>query len=286
MTVPGETTRTEYLLGGDLPVNRLGLGTMQLTGPGTWGDPADRGEAVRVLRRAVDLGVTFIDTADAYGPYVSEDLIARALHPYPQELVIATKGGLTRHGPNQWEPLGRPEYLRQCVEMSLRRLRLERIDLYQLHRIDPLIPLIDQVGVLADLQQEGKIRHLGLSKVSIQDIERARTLATIATVQNRYSLLDKTSRGVLAYCTERNIGFIPWYPLANGWLSHPNSILAPKAREHRVTPAQLALAWLLHASPEVLPIPGTSKVGHLEENIAAASIQLTLEETVTIGCVS
>jgi len=263
-------TNDTFLIGGDLPVNRLGLGTMPLTGPGAWGEPTDRAEALRVLRRAVDLGVNLIDTADAYGPHVSESLIAEALHPYPGDLVIATKGGLTRQGPNQWAPLGRPEYLRRCVEMSLRRLRLETIDLYQLHRIDPRISLEDQVGALATLQTEGKIRHLGLSKVTIQEIERARRNTLIATVQNRYNLEDRASQDVLDHCTEQGIGFLPWFPLAQGRLARPltGAEPAPKAGQ---SPSQLALAELLGQSTVMLPIPGTSKVHHLEENLQATT---------------
>ncbi|MFF5114084.1 aldo/keto reductase [Streptosporangium sp. NPDC000509] len=263
-------TNDTFLIGGDLPVNRLGLGTMPLTGPGAWGEPTDRAEALRVLRRAVDLGVNLIDTADAYGPHVSENLIAEALHPYPGDLVIATKGGLTRQGPNQWAPLGRPEYLRQCVEMSLRRLRLETIDLYQLHRIDPRIPLEDQVGALATLQAEGKIRHLGLSKVTIQEIERARRNALIATVQNRYNLEDRASQDVLDHCTEQGLGFLPWFPLAQGRLARPLTNAEPATKAGQ-SPSQLALAGLLGQSTVMLPIPGTSKVHHLEENLQATT---------------
>ncbi|MFG1998161.1 aldo/keto reductase [Spirillospora sp. NPDC048911] len=267
-----------FALGGDLPVHRLGYGAMQLTGSGVWGEPADRDEAVRVLRRAVELGVTFIDTADSYGPYVSEDLIAEALHPYPHDLVIATKAGLTRPGPGEWLPLGRPEYLRQCLEMSLRRLKLERVDLYQLHRIDPKVPLEEQLGVLRDMQQEGKIRRIGLSEVSVDELEASRKVVDIASVQNLYNLTFRKSQPLLDYCEREGIGFIPWFPLATGKLAESGGILAEAATRHNATPAQLALAWLLHRSPVMLPIPGTSKVAHLEDNLAAATITLTSEE--------
>ncbi|MBW8481830.1 aldo/keto reductase [Actinomadura parmotrematis] len=278
---PAEASGT-FSVGGDLPVHRLGYGAMQLTGPGVWGPPADHDEAVRVLRRAVELGVTFIDTADSYGPFVSEDLIAEALHPYPAELLVATKGGFTRSGPNAWTPLGRPEYLRQCVEMSLRRLRLERIDLYQLHRIDPAVPLEDQLGVLKDMQGEGKIRHIGLSEVSVEEVKRSRGLTEIATVQNLYNLTERKSEDVLKYCEAEGIGFIPWFPLATGQLAEPGGVLAEAAERHGASPAQLALAWLLHRSPVMLPIPGTSKVAHLEDNLAAAAIELTDDEVAEL----
>ncbi|GAA0989943.1 aldo/keto reductase [Acrocarpospora macrocephala] len=268
MPAPGDT----FLIGGDLPVNRLGLGTMSLTGPGTWGEPADKGEALRVLRTAVELGVNFLDTADAYGPHVSERLIAEALHPYPAGLVIATKGGLTRQGPNRWAPCGRPEYLRQCTEMSLRRLRLDTIDLYHLHRVDPLVPLDDQLGTLADLQREGKIRHLGLSKVSIETIEAARGLAEITTVQNAFNQQDRTSEDVLDYCTAHRIGFIPYRPLGKGRLAGPDPT-AP-CDGTKATGGQLALSWLLHRSPVVIPIPGTSNATHLRENVQAGHLDL------------
>jgi pyridoxine 4-dehydrogenase len=271
-----------FRLGGDLPVVRLGFGAMRITGPGIWGEPADRDEAVRVLRRAVELGVNLIDTADAYGPYVSEDLIAEALHPYPAELVIATKGGFTRQGPGAWAPVGRPEYLRQCVEMSLRRLKLERIDLYQLHRIDPQVTLEDQLGELAAMRQEGKIRHIGLSEVSVAEIRRARELTEIVSVQNRHNLTDRRSQDVVDYCTAEGLGFIPWHPLAVGELARPGGMLDAAAKEHGVTPSRLALAWLLHESPVQLPIPGTSKVAHLEDNLAAAAIELTAEEVAAL----
>ncbi|MFC5744906.1 aldo/keto reductase [Actinomadura rugatobispora] len=271
-----------FAIGGDLPVHRLGYGAMQITGPGVWGEPRDRGEAVRVLRRAVELGVTLIDTADSYGPFVSEDLIAEALHPYPDDLVIATKGGFTRTGPGEWVPLGRPEYLRQCVEMSLRRLRLERIDLYQLHRIDPEVPLDEQLGVLRDMRDEGKIRHIGLSEVTVDELEQARRHVPIVSVQNLYNLTNRQSQDVLERCDAEGIAFIPWFPLATGKLAEPGGKLAEAARRHDATPAQLALAWLLHRSPVMLPIPGTSKVGHLEDNAAAASVSLSGDEVAEL----
>jgi aryl-alcohol dehydrogenase-like predicted oxidoreductase len=271
-----------FTIGGDLPVHRLGFGAMQITGPGIWGEPEDRDEAIRVLRRAVELGTTLIDTADSYGPNVSEELIAEALHPYPDDLVIATKGGLTRHGPGIWPPVGRPEYLHQCVEMSLRRLRLERIDLYQLHRIDPKVPLEEQLGKLEELRSAGKIRHIGLSEVSVAEIEQARRLVNVVTVQNLYNITNRQSQDVLDYCTAEGIGFIPWFPLATGQLARPGGVLDAAAKEHNATPAQLALAWLLHISPVMLPIPGTSKVAHIEDNVAAARIKLSAEEVANL----
>jgi aryl-alcohol dehydrogenase-like predicted oxidoreductase len=267
-----------FVIGGDLTVNRLGYGAMQLAGPGVWGEPADRSGAIAVLRRAVELGVTFIDTADAYGPYVSEDLIREALHPYPSDLVIATKGGFTRSGPNRWAAVGRPEYLRQCVEMSLRRLGLERIDLYQLHRIDPAVPLADQIGLLADMQREGKIRHVGLSEVSVDDTEAVRKYVDVVSVQNLYNLANRRAEPVLDYCEENDIAFIPWFPMATGELARPGGPLDAAARKHHATPAQLAIAWLLHRSPVMLPIPGTSTVDHLEENLGGGHIELTAAE--------
>ncbi|MEW1739727.1 aldo/keto reductase [Nocardia beijingensis] len=267
-----------FAIGGDLPVHRLGYGAMQLTGPGVWGDPKDPDEAVRVLRRAVELGVNFIDTADSYGPFVSEQLIRKALHPYPEGLVIATKAGLTRQGPNEWRPVARPEYLRQQAELSLRHLGVDRIDLYQLHRIDPQVPLADQLGELVALQQEGKIRHIGLSQVTVEQLRQARELATIVSVQNLYNLANRADEDVLNYAERENIGFIPWFPIATGELAAPGGPLAAISAEHGATPAQLALAWLLRRSPVVLPIPGTSSVAHVEENIAAARIELTEAE--------
>jgi pyridoxine 4-dehydrogenase len=263
-----------FAIGGDLRVHRLGFGAMQLTGPGVWGEPVDRAEAIAVLRRAVELGINLIDTADSYGPYVSEELIREALHPYPKGLVIATKAGLTRPGPRHWIPLGRPEYLRQECEMSLRRLGVERIDLFQLHRIDPKVPADDQFGVLRDLQKEGKIRHVGLSEVNVGEIEAARRIVTVATVQNQYNLAYRNSEDVLDYCTRENIGFIPWFPLATGDLAKLHGAFVKIAKGFEATPAQVALAWLLKKSPVMLPIPGTSKVKHLEENVAAALLEL------------
>jgi pyridoxine 4-dehydrogenase len=263
-----------FNIGGDLPIHRLGFGSMQLTGPGVWGEPADRAEAIAVLRRSVELGINFIDTADSYGPYVAEELISAALHPYPAVLVIATKAGLLRTGPSRWIPLGRPDYLRQECEMSLRRLRVERLDLFQLHRIDPTVPADDQFGLLRDLQKEGKIRHAGLSEVSVGEIEAARRIVSIVTVQNRYNLADRQSEAVLNYCTRENIGFIPWFPLATGNLAKPGGPLAKMAEKLHAQPAQIALAWLLKKSRVTLPIPGTSKVKHLDENTAAALLQL------------
>jgi aryl-alcohol dehydrogenase-like predicted oxidoreductase len=265
-------------IGGDLPVVRLGYGAMRLTGPGIWGGPPDRDEAIRVLRQAVQLGATLIDTADSYGPYISEELIREALHPYREELVIATKAGLVRTGPDEWHPLGRPEYLRQEAEMSLRRLGLERIDLFQLHRIDPQVPLEEQVGVFVELQREGKIRHIGLSNVSVEEIRSARAIATITTVQNRYNLADRAAEDVLDYCESEGIGFIPWFPIATGDLARPGGPLDDIAKETGATPAQLALAWLLKRSPVILPIPGTASVAHLEENMGAATVQLNDEQ--------
>ena len=263
-----------FAIGGNLPVHRLGYGAMQLTGHGVWGEPADRAQAIAVLRRAVELGINLIDTADSYGPYVSEELIREALHPYPKGLVIATKAGLARTGPGKWIPLGRPEYLRQECEMSLRRLGVERIDLFQLHRIDPKVPADDQFGVLRDLQKEGKVRHIGLSEVNVAEIEAARRIVTVATVQNQYNLAYRNSEDVLAYCTRKNIGFIPWFPLATGDLAKPHGALTGIARQLGAQPAQVALAWLLKKSPVMLPIPGTSKVKHLEENTAAVLLNL------------
>lgn len=264
-----------FAIGGELTVNRLGYGVMQLTGKGVWGEPADRDEAIAVLRRAVELGVNLIDTADSYGPYVSEELIREALHPYPEDLVIATKAGLLRTGPGKWHPLGRPEYLRQECEMSLRRLGLERIDLFQLHRIDPQVPAAESIGVLRELQQEGKIGHIGLSEVSVDELRAAQETAEIVTVQNLYNLTKRDAQPLLDHCAEHGIGFIPWFPLATGDLTKPGGPLEALAAEHDATPSQLALAWLLHRSPVMLPIPGTSSVAHLEDNLAAAELELT-----------
>jgi pyridoxine 4-dehydrogenase len=262
-----------FLLGGDLPVHRLGFGAMRITGAGIWGDPPDRDVAIAVLRRAVELGVTLVDTADSYGPYVSEDLIREALYPY-DGIVVATKGGLLRHGPDKWVVLGDPGYLRACVEMSLRRLGVDTIDLYQLHRIDSRHPVADQVGTLAELQAEGKIRHIGLSQVSVEDLAEAQRTAPIASVQNLYNLVDRSSEALLDHCTAEGIAFLPWFPVATGQLAAPGGPLDDLAAAAGHTPAQLALAWLLQRSPVLLPIPGTGSVAHLEENVAAATITL------------
>jgi pyridoxine 4-dehydrogenase len=264
----------EFLIGGDLRVTRLGFGAMRITGDGVWGEPADRAEAVRVLRRAVELGINFIDTADSYGPHVSEEIIAEALYPYPADLVIATKGGFDRPGPNQWVENGRPEHLRSACEGSLRRLRLDRIDLYQLHRIDPKVPAEDQLGTLKDLQAKGKIRHIGLSEVTVRQIQHAQTIVPIVSVQNRYSITDRGSEDVLEYCEKEKMGFIPWFPLAAGRVSGSDSPIGRIAAQWKATPSQVALAWLLARSPVMLPIPGTSKVKHLEENVAAAELKI------------
>ena len=272
------TASGSFAIGGDLPVTRLGYGAMQLTGDGIWGEPADRGEAIRVLQRAVELGVTLIDTADSYGPYVAEEIIREALHPYAEEVVIATKAGLLRTGPGEWHPLGRPEYLRQECEMSLRRLGLERIDLYQLHRIDPQVPVAESVGALRELQDEGKIRHIGISEVSVSELQEAQKTAEIVTVQNLYNLSNRDAEPLLDHCEEHGIGFIPWFPLATGGLAKPGGPLAELSDEHGASPSQLALAWLLRRSPVMLPIPGTSSVGHLEENVAGAELELTDEQ--------
>ena len=265
----------QFAIGGSLTVNRLGYGTMQLTGPGVWGPPANPEEAVKVLRRAVDLGVNLIDTADSYGPAIAEPLIKEALHPYADDVVIATKAGLTRSGPGDWRPVGRPEYLRQQAEMSLRILDIERIPLFQLHRIDPKVDLADQVGELKLLQEEGKINQIGLSEINVDQLIEAQKIAEIATVQNLYNLANRSAEALLDHCTAENIGFIPWFPLATGELAGPGSKLAAIAEQKQATPSQLALAWLLAKSPVILPIPGTSSVDHLEDNMAAAGIELS-----------
>ncbi len=264
----------EFAFGGNCKVHRLGFGAMRITGPGIWGEPRDPAEARRVLQRVVELGVTFIDTADSYGPEVSERLIAEALHPYPAGLVIATKGGLTRQGPERWTPVGRAEYLQQCVEMSLRRLRVDCIELYQLHRIDPKVPAEESLGALKELQRAGKIRHVGLSEVSVREIEQARRILPIVSVQNLYNLGNRQSEAALDYCEQHRLGFIPWFPIAAGDLARTGGPLDTVARRHGATVGQLALAWLLHRSPVIVPIPGTSSVAHLEENVAAASLKL------------
>ena len=270
-------TSSVFRLGGDLPLNRLGFGAMRITGEGIWGWPADRGNALKVLRRVVELGVNLIDTADAYGPETSELLIAEALHPYPKDLVIATKGGLTRPGPGQWVPNGRPEYLTQCVEKSLKRLRLERIDLYQLHRIDPKVPMEESLGALKKMQEAGKIRHIGLSEVSPAEIDRARKVLPIVSVQNQYNIGNRRWEKTLTYCEKERLGFMPWSPIG-GNRGLKDNALAAAAKDYHASVVQLALAWLLHRSPVILPIPGTSSVAHLEENMAAAKLQLTAEE--------
>jgi aryl-alcohol dehydrogenase-like predicted oxidoreductase len=263
-----------FTIGGDLTVRRLGFGSMQLTGKGVWGEPANHDKSIAVLRRTLEIGINLIDTADSYGPEVAERLIAEALHPYPAGLVIATKGGFQRPGPGRWVEDGRPSHLREACEGSLRRLKLDRIDLYQLHRIDPKVPMEDQIGTLKDLQAKGKIRHIGLSEVSVAQIQAVRKLVDVVSVQNRYNLTDRKSGDVLDYCTRENIGFIPWYPLATGGLLKNHSAIARTAERLGAQPAQVALAWLLKKSPVMLPIPGTSSVEHLEENTAAAGIEL------------
>lgn len=263
-----------FVIGGDLPVYRLGFGAMRLTGKGVWGEPDDHDNAIAVLRRAVELGITLIDTADSYGPEVAERLIGEALHPYPEQLVIATKAGFQRPGPGRWEEDGRPKHLKQACEDSLKRLKLDRIDLFQLHRIDPKVAVEDQIGALRELQSEGKIRHIGLSEVSVEQIETVRKMATVVSVQNRYNLTDRKSEDVLEYCTRENIGFIPWFPLATGDLAKAKGALAQAAMQLDAQPTQVALAWLLKKSPVMLPIPGTSSIQHLEENTKAALLHL------------
>ena len=274
-----------FTIGGDLPVNRLGFGAMRLTGEGIWGWPPDRENALKVLRRAVELGVNLIDTADAYGPETDELLIAEALYPYPKDLVIATKGGNTRPGPNQWVPDGRPEYLKQCVDKSLKRLKLERIDLYQLHRIDPKVPMEASLGALKEMQSAGKIRHIGLSEVSPEQVQRARKIVPIVTVQNRYNITDRKWENTLDYCEKQKVGFMPWAPVG-GSRGVTNAALEKAARNHGITIYQLGLAWLLHRSPVMLPIPGTSSLAHLEENMAARKIQLSPDEWKTVDALA
>lgn len=263
-----------FTLGGDMPVNRLGFGAMRITGQGIWGEPSDRKESIAVVRRAVEMGVNLIDTADAYGPNVSEEIIAEALFPYPSGLAIATKGGLLRSGPGSWNPDGRPEHLREALEGSLKRLRVDHIDLYQLHRPDPKVPFEESVGALRDLQSEGKIRHVGLSNVDSHQLAAARKIVPIVSVQNLYNLTNRESEATLESCARENIAFIPWFPLATGDLAKPGTKLDGIARKHDAKPAQIALAWLLRRSPVMLPIPGTSSVAHLEENMQGACIQL------------
>ena len=271
-----------FLLAGDLEIHRLGYGAMRITGDGIWGEPKDPDKAKQVLRRALELGVNFIDTADSYGPEVSERLIAEALYPYPKHLVIATKGGLTRSGPNRWAPVGRPEYLRQCVEMSLRRLRVERIDLWQLHRIDPKVPVEESLGAIKEMQRQGKIHHVGLSEVSPEEIEHAKNILPIVSVQNQYNLSDRRHEKTLLYCQQHKLAFIPWFPVAAGQLARTGGPLDKAAHAHKATVAQLSLAWLLHHSPVTLPIPGTSSIAHLEENMGAGAVHLTCAEWKTI----
>jgi aryl-alcohol dehydrogenase-like predicted oxidoreductase len=276
-TTPDAARSGTFAIGGDLPVHRLGFGAMRVTGPGIWGDPVDGAEARRVLARLPELGVDFVDTADSYGPFVSEDLIREVLHPYAGT-VVATKGGLTRHGPDDWKVLGRPEYLRQCVLMSLRRLGVERLDLWQLHRIDPAVPRDEQFDVIRAMQGEGLIRHVGLSQVGVEDIEAAQAYFPVATVQNLYHLARRDSEDVLAHCEAHGIGFIPWFPLAAGTLAKPGGLLDQVAPRLGATHGQVALAWLLRRSPVMLPIPGTGKVAHLEENVRAADVELSDED--------
>jgi pyridoxine 4-dehydrogenase len=276
-TVSAKASGT-FAIGGDLPVNRLGFGAMRITGDGIWGEPKDAEKAKQVLRRAVELNVNFIDTADAYGPDVSEQLIGQALSPYKSGVVIATKGGLTRQGPNVWTPLGQPEYLQQQVEMSLRYLKLERIDLWQLHRIDPKVPVEESLGVIKKLQQQGKIRHVGLSEVKPHEIDQARKVIDIVSVQNQYNLGDRQHEDVVDYCTKHNLAFIPWFPVASGKLAKPGGKLDAAAKAHGATVSQLSLAWLLQRSPVILPIAGTTSVEHLEENVAASDVKLSAAE--------
>ena len=281
--VASVTAMDTFTIGGDLEVGRLGFGAMRVTGEGIWGPPDDPEEAKRLLRRVVELGIDLIDTADSYGPEVSENLIAEALHPYPDGLVIATKGGLRRTGPGQWPRDARPERLKECCEASLRRLRLDRIDLYQLHSPDPKVPYEESVGALKELQDEGKIKHVGISNVSVDELNRARAVVEVVTVQNRYNLEDRHSEDVLEECERENIGFIPWFPLATGRLAEPGGALDRIATEHGATPAQIAIAWLLARSPVMLPIPGTASIEHLEEDVAASRIALSADEVAAIG---
>ena len=287
MTPPTTVRRSDtFRLGGDLEVHRLGYGAMQITGDGVWGLPQDREGALVVLRAAVAGGVDFIDTADSYGPVVSEQLIAEALHPYPDGLVVATKAGFTRPGPGEWTAVGRPAYLKQQVELSLRNLRVDRIDLIQLHRVDPEVPLEDQVGAFAELREQGKVRHIGLSEVSVEQLEQARTVTEIASVQNLYNLTNRQSQDVLDHATREGIAFIPWFPIATGDLAAPDSPVADIARELDASPSQVALAWLLQISPVVLPIPGTRSVDHLRENLGAATLELSEEELARLNALA
>lgn len=277
-SAPNAAASSVWKIGGDLPVHRLGFGAMRLTGEGIWGWPPDKENALKVLKRAVDLGVNLIDTADAYGPEVSELLIAEALHPYPRGLVIATKGGLTRPGPGQWVPNGRPEYLKECVDKSLKRLKLDRIDLYQLHRIDSKVPAEESLGALKEMQGAGKIRHVGLSEVSPEQIEQARKVLPIVTVQNRYNISDRKWENTLKYCEKEKLGFMPWAPVAGGRGFRSADALEKIAKQRGASTYQVALAWLLHHSPAMLPIPGTASVEHLQDNVGAASLKLSPED--------
>lgn len=269
-----------FLLGGDLPIYRLGFGALCILGPGAWGPPADPKKVHQLLKRVIELDINFIDTADSYGPEVSENLIAEALYPYPKGLVIATKGGCTRSGPGVWGACGRPDYLIECVNGSLQRLRLERIDLYQLHCVDPEVPIEDSVGALLKMQQQGKIRHIGLSNVSVAELERAQKVVSVVSVQNHYNIAERESEDVLRYCEKKGLGFIPWYPLGDGSLANPGGKLDVLAKKKQATPAQVALAWLLKHSPVMLPIPGTSSLAHLEENVAAGVLQLDDQDQI------
>ncbi|CAN5687536.1 aldo/keto reductase [soil metagenome] len=279
---PNAAVSGTFTIGGDLEVNRLGYGAMRITGEGIWGEPENPEESKAVLRRAVELGINMIDTADSYGPDVSERLIGETLYPYPDDLTIATKGGLVRPGPGDWRPNGRPEHLREACEGSLKRLGLETIDLYQLHRIDPEVPAEESLGLLAELREEGKVRHVGLSEVGVEEIKQAREILPIVSVQNRYNLTDRGSEDVLDYCEQEGIAFIPWFPLATGELTQDGGPLDEISARHEARPSQVALAWLLHRSPVILPIPGTSSVSHLEENAAGAEIKLSDEEVAEL----
>jgi len=284
MTAP--TLSDTFAIGGEMVVHRLGYGAMQLPGPGVWGEPADREGALAVVRAAVEQGVDFIDTADSYGPFVSEQILAEALHPYPGNLVIATKAGLTRQAPGQWISVGRPAYLKQQVELSLRHLRLDRIDLIQLHRIDAEVPLADQLGAFAELQEAGKVGHIGISEVSVAEIKAAREIVEVVSVQNLYNLSNRQSQDVLDYCTAEGIAFIPWFPIATGDLAGPDSPVADIAGELDATPSQVALAWLLQASPVVLPIPGTKSVDHLTENMGATQVRLSEDQVARLDALA
>ncbi|MCZ2819547.1 aldo/keto reductase [Modestobacter sp. VKM Ac-2977] len=280
------TTPLTFDLGGDLTVHRLGYGAMQLTGPGVWDQPADRPGAIEVVRAAIEAGVDFIDTADSYGPQVSEQIIAEAAFPYPDGLVIGTKAGLTRTGPGVWPICGRPEYLTQQVELSLRNLKVDRIDLIQLHRIDPQVPLADQLGAFADLKEQGKVRHIGVSEVSVDELKAAREITEIVSVQNLYNLTNRQSQDVLEYAEAEGIAFIPWFPIATGDLAKPDSPVAAVAAELDATPSQVALAWLLQKSPVILPIPGTKSVDHLTENLGAAQLTLSADEMARLDALA